>query len=89
MSDEINKNINNEPAEVEEQPTGAKRGRKPAEKKEFTTADIQAVLQTPEAQAVMQSMVAQMQKAQWYLSARNSVKFKGGEAQGNTPKASS
>lgn len=63
MSDEIKNNISNEEA-VSEQPT-AKRGRKPAtEKKEFTTADIQAALQTPEAQALMQSMVAQMLAAQ-------------------------
>lgn len=62
MSDEIKNSINNDEA-VSEQPT-AKRGRKPAEKKEFTTADIQAVLQTPEAQALMQSMVAQMLAAQ-------------------------
>lgn len=65
MSDEIKNTTNNDEAQqVEEQPTAAKRGRKSAEKKEFTTADIQAVLQTPEAQAVMQSMVAQMLAAQ-------------------------
>lgn len=55
---EINEN---EPV-VEEQPT-TKRGRKPAEKK-LSPEDIQAVLQTPEAQTLMQSMVAQMVAAQ-------------------------
>lgn len=62
MSDEIKNSINNDES-ASEQPT-AKRGRRPAEKKEFTTADIQAVLQTPEAQALMQSMVAQMLASQ-------------------------
>lgn len=66
MSDEVKNNIEEEVVE-----TTAKRGKKPAEKKEetnaekkFSTADIQAVLQTPEAQALMQSMVAQMLAAQ-------------------------
>lgn len=60
MSEEIN---NNEVA-VDEQIATIKRGRKPTEKKEetkkFSSEDIQAVLQTPEAQALMQTMVAQM-----------------------------
>ena len=44
---------------LDERTIASKRGRKPAEKK-FSTEDIQAVLQTPEAQTLMQSMVAQM-----------------------------
>ncbi len=57
MSDEI-KTLEIEDG-VEEQPTPNKRGRKPATEKKFSAEDIQAVLQTPEAQAFMQSMVAQ------------------------------
>lgn len=63
MSEEETK-LNEEEIVAEEQPAAAKRGRKSAEKKEYSTADIQAVLQTPEAQALMQSMVAQMVAAQ-------------------------
>ena len=63
MSDEVKLDTIEEEV-VEEQPTATRRGRKPAEKKQFSSADIQAVLQTPEAQAVMQSMVAQMLAAQ-------------------------
>ena len=61
MSEEIK--INEEESVAGEQPATAKRGRKSTEKK-FSTEDIQAVLQTPEAQALMQSMVAQMVAAQ-------------------------
>jgi len=60
----MSEEIKNSDVGEEEQPTATKRGRKPAEKKEetrqFSSEDIQAVLQTPEAQALMQAMVAQM-----------------------------
>lgn len=62
MSEEEIK-LNEEELVAGEQSNTAKRGRKSTEKK-FSTEDIQAVLQTPEAQALMQSMVAQMVAAQ-------------------------
>ena len=55
MSEEIK---NNAEEKVDEIITTNKRGRKPVDKKEFSTEDIQSVLQTPEAQAIMQDMVA-------------------------------
>lgn len=57
MSEEIK---NNAEEKVDEIITSNKRGRKPVDKKEFSTEDIQSVLQTPEAQAIMQDMVAKL-----------------------------
>lgn len=58
MSDEIKET-------TAEETSTTKRGRKPKEEqavteKKFSAEDIQAVLQTPEAQAIMQAMVAKM-----------------------------